>query len=120
MELSKGQINVLRAKARSANEERYLEASRKRLASIVEKKIRTSFIGALAAFEEVFGDLWGAGLDESELTPDQKRLRDLWEDARTRVLNNGNTQLRAAINEISNHVVSWNRHYLELKVKTGE
>ena len=77
MELSKGQISALRAKARTLNEEKYLEASRKRLSAIIEKKIRTSFIGAIAAFEEVLGELWGVGLDEEDLSEEVVEDDDL-------------------------------------------
>ena len=100
-------------KAREARQQKFLESSRRRLDKIVSTKIRTTFIGAIAAFEEEFGFLWGHGSDR-ELTDGQYNMRELWEKARTRVLNNGNNQIRAASNEIDNHLVHWNRYNLEI------
>jgi hypothetical protein len=114
--LSRGQLETLSARMKQAKEEKFLEASRKRLTQIVTTKIRTSFIGALAAFEENFGDLWGKGIPDKDKTPEQLELQDLWDKTRTQVLNSGNTQLRAATNEISNHIVHWNRYTTELKI----
>jgi hypothetical protein len=62
----------------------------------IEKKFKTTMIGSLARFEESFGHLW------EEEGPDQQEYLDLWEYTRNSVLNNGNKQMRAAINEISN------------------
>jgi len=118
--LSHGQMRALTSRMKQAKEDRYLEQSRKRLDKIVTTKLRTSFIGALAAFEEEFGFLWGHNLDEDELTPEQLNMRELWNNVRTNVLNNGNTQLRAVRTEIANHVIKWNRHHMNLTVKPQE
>jgi hypothetical protein len=118
--MSHSQAKVLSRKMAKAREERYLETSRKRLDGIVSTKMRTAFIGALAAFEEEFGFLWGRGLAEHQLTAEHRDMQELWERARTGVLNNGNTQLRAVRNEIANHVIKWNRHHIQFVVKTEE
>ncbi len=89
---------------------RYNESSQKRLLKILEKKLQTSFIGALSQFEQIFGHLWGHNKDEDELTKQEREYRDLWVQARTNILNNGNNQLRAVQNELSQYTVSWNRH----------
>jgi hypothetical protein len=115
--LSDGQMRALVGRAKEARTAMYLEQSRNRLDKIVSTKIRTSFIGALAAFEEAFGFLWGKGKDEADLTPQERSMFELWIQARTRALNNGNTQLRAAQTEIANHVVSWNRYHMTLPVR---
>jgi len=114
--LSHGQMKAMSSRMKQARDERFLEQSRKRLDKIVSTKIRTAFIGALAAFEEEFGTLWGGQDPEDELTSDQQDMRELWNRARTNVLNNGNTQLRAVRNEIANHVIKWNRYHLNLPV----
>ena len=118
--LSHGQVKALGNKMRKAKEDRYLEESRKRLDKIVCTKVRTGFIGALAAFEAEFGFLWGQDCPEHELTAEQLDMRELWDIARTNVLNNGNTQLRAVRNEIANHVIKWNRHHIDFVVKPEE
>jgi len=115
--LSHGQMQALSAKMKHAREERFLEQSRRRLDKIVSTKVRTAFIGALAAFEEEFGFLWGHEASEDHLTAEQQNMRELWIRARTNVLNNGNTQLRALRNEIANQTVKWNRHHIDFVVE---
>ena len=114
-ELTHSQLRELHRKRKEAKEQRYLEESKKRLDNIASKKMQTSFIGALDIFEKTFGFLWGMGEDR-ELTPDEEAMRDLWMKARTEILDNGHTQLRALSNEIANHVVSWKRYTMELPV----
>jgi len=118
--LSHTQLKELSAKAKAANQQKYLENSRKRLDKIMCTKIRTSFIGSLDAFEQVFGFLWGHGKKEEDKTEEEKQMFQLWAQARTEVLNNGNNQLRGARNEIANHTVSWNRYHMDLPVKPRE
>lgn len=117
MELTDNQLKSLVTRAKEAREQRFLEGSRQRLDKLVSTKIRTAFIGALSAFEENYGFLWGHGKDENELTKEEKQMRELWIQTRTRVLNNGNSQIRAAQTEIANHVIKWNRYHLELPIK---
>lgn len=106
-----GHLKVMKEQAKKAKEEKYLEASKRRLENILETKIRTAFIGALAAFEEQFGGLWGHDCDNR--TPEQEEMLQVWDKTRTQVLNNGNNQIRAAKQEVENHVVKWNRHNYE-------
>jgi|TARA_B100000085_G_C18173707_1_gene362589 hypothetical protein len=65
-----------------------------RLISNLEKKFQTTMIGSLARFEEAFAFLWE---DEH---PDRLKFEDKWEYTRNSILNNGNKQLRGAINDI--------------------
>jgi len=118
--LSDNQMKALVSRAKEAKEQRYLELSRQRLDKLVSTKIRTAFIGALAAFEEGYGFLWGHGKDESELTSEEKKLREIWIQIRTKVLNNGNSQVRATQTEIANHVIKWNRYHMNLPVRQVE
>jgi hypothetical protein len=62
----------------------------------VETRFKTTMIGSLSRFEESFGHLW------EEEGPDQQEYLDLWEYTRNSVLNNGNKQMRSAINELNN------------------
>lgn len=61
----------------------------------VNKRFQTTMIGSLARFEEYFGDLW------ENNHRDRERFEDMWEDVRNQILNNGNKQARAAVNEIA-------------------
>lgn len=93
------------------------KGARERLSNILDKKFSTVTIGALAAFEDNFGYLWGHGQPLEELTPDQREMREYWEETRERILDNGNSNRRAARNEISQYTVTWNRYETEFFVK---
>ena len=97
-------------KKRTESNEKYQDSSKRRLSNIIKKKFNTTIIGSLAAFEDQFGDLWGHGLPISDLDEDQRYWRDIWMDTRSKVLDNGNSNLRAAESEISQYTLSWNRY----------
>lgn len=117
---SDSQLNGLRKKVQQVNHEKYLELSKQRLNKIISKKTQTCFIGAIAAFEDVFGFLWGHGKDQENLDDNEIEMRELWENARTRILNHGNQQLRSMQNEVNNNIVSWQRYKTEFVIKTLE
>ena len=97
-------------KRRTDRETHYKDNSKRRLLIILKKKFDTTIIGSLAAFEEKFGDLWGHGLAMNDLDEDQRYWRDVWMETRSKVLDNGNSNLRAAQNEIAQYTLSWNRY----------
>lgn len=99
---------------------RFKQDSRKKLTSIIEKKIRTAFIGALSQFEQRFGHLWGHRLPDDECTGEQLAMRVVWDETRTNILNNGNTQLRAAQSELLQYEVAWQRFQLKLQVQDSK
>ena len=103
--------------AKIANKEKFQNNSKNRLITNIKKKFNTTMIGALAAFEEEFGEIWGDGLDIEDLSRDQMDERERWEKVRSRVLDNGNDQSRSATEEISNHTISWNRYTTKFIVK---
>jgi len=100
------------------NEDKYKENSKKRLMSVIEKKFKTTMIGALARVEDGFGSLWGHG--QRDLTPEQQEFRKLWTEVRTDVLNNGNNQLRGALDEIANYTMSWDKFKTEFVIRPRE
>jgi hypothetical protein len=110
-------MKELRRKSKEAKREKFLEESRKRLDKIMTTKIRTAFIGAIDAFEQSFGFLWGQDKKDSERTESEKQMFELFQKARTEALNTGNTQLRNARTEIANHTVEWKRYHLDFPVK---
>ena len=97
-------------KRRTDRETHSKDNSKRRLLNILKKKFDTTIIGSLAAFEEKFGDLWGHGLAMNDLDEDQRYWRDVWMETRSKVLDNGNSNLRAAQNEIAQYTLSWNRY----------
>jgi len=114
--LSDGQMKVLSRSLEKARKDKHLERCRERLGKIIEKKIKTTFIGAIVAMEDFFGFLWGHDSDEP-LTQEQLEFLDLWEDARTKILDNGNMQIRGVYEELENHTVEWNRHNMNFGIE---
>ena len=51
----------------------------------INKRFKTTMIGALARFEDSFGYLW-----EDENNPNSENFNILWERVRDDILNNGN------------------------------
>lgn len=74
--------------------------NKEKLFNDIETKFKTTMIGALARFEQSFGHLWE---DEG---PDQQEYLDLWEYTRSSILNNGNKQMRSAIDNLSSILLS--------------
>ena len=98
----------------------YKDNSKRRFLNNIKKKFDTTIIGSLAAFEEKFGELWGHGLSIEELDEDQLYWREVWAEARSRILDNGNANLRAAQNEIAQYTLSWNRYVTQFNLDRNE
>lgn len=116
--LSHYQLVAAQQKQREIKDNRYKDKSKKRLSNIVSTKIKTSFIGAISSCEDYFGFLWGHGKPEDDLDENELAMREIWENVRAQILDNGNTQLRASINEINNYSISWDRYHMELPIKS--
>lgn len=99
-----------------AREQRYKDLSKDKLFNVAKKKIQTTMIGALSTLEESFGFLWGFDVDESERTPEQRHVHQIYEEARAKILDRGNTQMRNLENEFINYDVSRRKHYIHLPV----
>lgn len=93
---------------------KYEENSKKRLSSNMERKFRTTMIGSIAAMEDEFGHLWGQDLAVKDLSVHQREWREVWGRVRSRILDNGNANLRAAQNEIAQYTISWDRYVTKL------
>lgn len=98
---------------RDVNKEILIDRFRNRLKNIAKKKICTCFIFALSQFEQIFGDeLWGHNLSDDMLNEKQKINRVLWGQVRKKILNKGNTQLRALLKEIDLHKVEFDGYHM--------
>lgn len=109
----KKRVQDAKAKSREVSQTN----SKKKLLRAIETKFKTSFIGALNQFEKKFGFLWGHGKPDSELTSSELEFKELWNEARAEVLNNGNNQLRASQEEIAEYTMEKNKHEINLPVK---
>jgi hypothetical protein len=86
-----------------------MEPNERRLLDNVYKKFQTTMIGAIARFENNFGYLWDNDSKQS------LAMENLWEDTRNSILNNGNKQARAAMDDIGDFLV--NRSGVNVKQK---
>jgi hypothetical protein len=86
-------------RARTAAEERG------RLGTSIRRRQTTALIGSLARFEAAFGELWGHGKHEDELTAAERRWRAAWEACREGVLNHGNGLIRATEKDLTEYRV---------------
>ncbi len=84
----------------------------------VERKIKTTMIGALATFEENFGYLWGYDRPQNEaLTQEEEENLLIWEYIRNEILDRGHSQIRAMNHEIENYEVEWQRYKYQFKFR---
>jgi len=88
-----------------------MEQNEQRLLDNVYKKFQTTMIGAIARFENNFGYLWD---NESKQS---LAMENLWEDTRNSILNNGNKQARAAMDDIGDFLVNRSRSGINVKQK---
>lgn len=88
-----------------------MEQNEQRLLDNVYKKFQTTMIGAIARFENNFGYLWDNDSKQS------LAMENLWEDTRNSILNNGNKQARAAMDDIGDFLVNRSRSGSEINVK---
>jgi hypothetical protein len=103
---------------RSTREERDREMSKDKLFKAAKKKIQTTMIGALSTLESSFGFLWGFEVPEEDKTPEQKRVYEIYEEARAQILDRGNTQIRNLESEFVNYDIVRKRYQITLPVKT--
>ena len=113
-------LKKLKQQQKVDSESKYKENSKKRLLTNIEKKFKTTIIGALAVYEEYFGHLWGHGKPVEELTEEEKMWRKTWLEARSKILDNGNSNLRAAQSEIAQYTMTWDRYVTELMIVPKE
>ena len=104
-------------KRKEENKRRKEVGDKSRLKDNMKKKLQTTMIGAIAQFEESFGHLWGINKHVNELTESELEWREVWNDVRDTVLDLGNSQVRAAMNELEQYSLSWNKYQVNLPVK---
>jgi hypothetical protein len=114
------QIACAKQKQNELHDSKYKDKSKKRLSNIISTKVKTSFIGSISTCENNFGFLWGHGKPENELDEEEFSMREIWENVRAQILDNGNSQLRATMNEIQNYTITWDRYHLDFPFQENE
>ena len=101
------QMNNLRKAQLEKNKENWKLKSQDRLEKIVTTKMRTIMIGALAAIEKTFGDLWNDGVPVGEF---EVQCHKEWIMLRQIILDLGNKQIRAVQKELQQYDIDWNKY----------
>jgi hypothetical protein len=101
-------------KYKNAREQRSKDVSHDNLLKFVKKRVQTTMIGSLSDIEEFFGFLWNFGSSEQELTEEQKQLKSIYEEARAKILDRGNTQIRDLELEFTNYEIGRKKYYIKL------
>lgn len=94
------------------------EQSKQRLLTILEKKLRTTFIGDIAAIEAKLGFLWGIDYKDADLTEEEKKFKILWNELRINILDRGNASIRALKLELEQHTIVWDGYNYSLKTRS--
>lgn len=89
---------------------------KQRLRQTVEKSITTTMIGALVAFENNFGGLWGMNVPEGvELTERQRQFLDMWHETRTKILDLGRNAIKISNRAINSNDIRKKDFYKEFE-----
>ena len=105
---------------KNARESRHKDLSRDKLFKAAKKKIQTTMIGALSTLEESFGFLWGRDIEESERSEEHRKIQELYEEARAKILDRGNTQIRSLENEFVNYDITRKKYLINLPMADQE
>lgn len=95
---------------RTDNRKKFNQSSKRQLMRNIEKKINTTMIGSLDRFEQLFGFLWGHGAPAEDLQQEERKFRKMYEEVRLAILDNGNSQLRSAMEEINEYTITKNKY----------
>lgn len=105
---------------KNAREQRSKDASHDALLKHAKKKIQTTMIGSLSDIESFLGFLWGFGEPDSQLSEEQKHMKEIYEEVRAKILDRGNTQIRDLELEFINYEISRKKYYIKLPVQNPE
>lgn len=83
---------------------------------LIEKKIRTTMIGAIDSIEKYFGYLFGHRSGDL-LTEEEEEMLKVFQDLRKEILDKGNNQIRLLNEELSKFEISRKVYHLVLPVK---
>jgi transcription termination factor Rho len=109
---------------KNIREERKRDIAKESLFKSSKKRVQTTMIGALDILEKHFGFLWGFEQGD-EITPEQAQLKEIYEEARAKILDKGNTQIRNMEADFASYEITKKRYHINIPVvgsqsKSGE
>lgn len=106
--------NINFNKNTEAAKELHGKESREKLENIITKRIKTTMIGAVAAVEESLKQFWDNGGEK--LTEEQERIFNLFQEMRSKILDNGNNQIRLIEKDLDNFNVELKIYHISFPV----
>jgi transcription termination factor Rho len=100
---------------KNVREERKKDIAKESLFKSSKKRVQTTMIGALDILEKQFGFLWGFEQQE-EITPEQAQLKEIYDEARAKILDKGNTQIRNMEADFANYEITKKRYHINIPV----
>jgi len=100
---------------KNVREERKKDIAKESLFKSSKKRVQTTMIGALDILEKQFGFLWGFEQQE-ETTPEQAQLKEIYDEARAKILDKGNTQIRNMEADFANYEITKKRYHINIPV----
>lgn len=89
---------------------------KRQLGNNARKKITTTMIGALDAFEKEFGKSWGIHKAHDEpLTEQEERCLQRWLKVREKILDKGNAQIGAFFQELEGYSITKEKYKYHYK-----
>lgn len=97
-------------------EELTKQVAKQKLIESTKRKMQTTMIGALASVEKYFGDIWGHNL-EGGLTPKQEKMKEVYNQLRSEILDKGNVQIRNMEMELIDYEVTPIKYHYNLPIR---
>ncbi len=93
--------------------------SKNKLKDDIQKKIKTTMIGALASIEEHLGKF--IGLDSDSVDTDESEILTAYDKCRKEILDKGNKQIRVAMEDIDEcYDVDYHGYKVQFDFRRGE
>lgn len=93
--------------------------SKRQLERSIRKMGEVIMIGAIAAIEEKFGDLWGEDSEREDFTPEEEAMYAKWEELRDEILDHGNKNIDYMVNMLASFKVQMSKTNTTFNVKKG-
>jgi hypothetical protein len=110
------QIRKFTQQQKEERRQEFLAQSNEKLHNTIKSFLMTTAIGDISKFETSFGDLWGHGLTEDKLTQDQLDNRRIWNEVRTKILDELNKKIRLLESIFGEYTIEWKRYHKELRI----
>ena len=95
--------------------EKHYQESKNQLINVVEKRIKTTMIGAIATIEESLSCFWKT--EEGSMNEEQKQIYNIFQDMRSKILDNGNNQIRLLEKDVDNFNIEAKKYHISFQIK---